>query len=317
MAKQFYNNLDLNLLRTFQIIFQEKNLQKASLRLHVSAPALSKSLNRLRDHFNDPLFVKVPKGLSPTPFAKDLSESISPTLEKLANNLNSLNDFQPEDLQGRITLAISPFILQAIGCDLFSALSKQAPNVEWHLVNWSKTCLEDMVKGDIKIGVNYDIDLSRKDISSRKLATDCFKVIVREDHPLQGNSVKVSELSKYPVAALIVADWNTRRTFAEKVFDDFALIPKVALRSDLPSVVLETIARTDLIFPHSGLFNVQRYPHLKALSVKDREVEMLKDIHLFFSHKDKHDGTTKWLRKILSSILKQQMLQNDSVLTSG
>ena len=72
MAKQFYNNLDLNLLRTFQIIFQEKNLQKASLRLHVSAPALSKSLNRLRDHFNDPLFVKVPQGLSPTPFAKDL-----------------------------------------------------------------------------------------------------------------------------------------------------------------------------------------------------------------------------------------------------
>ncbi|GEA51805.1 LysR family transcriptional regulator [Vibrio inusitatus NBRC 102082] len=303
MAKQFYNNLDLNLLRTFQIIYQEKNLKRASLRLHVSAPALSKSLNRLRDHFNDPLFVKVPKGLSPTPFSNDLSESINPSLEKLANNLNSLNDFHPEDLQGRVTIAISPFILQAIGSDLFLTLSEQAPNVEWHLVNWSKTCLEDLVNGDIKIGVNYEIDLSRKDISSGKLAADKFQVIVRKNHPLAGDSVNVNELSKYPVAALLVADWNTRRTFAEKIFDDYSLIPKVALRTDLPSVVLETIARTDLIFPHTGLFDAQRYPDLKTLRVKDKEIEMCKDIHVFFSQKDKHDATTQWLKKTLSTEL--------------
>ncbi|PML96654.1 LysR family transcriptional regulator [Vibrio breoganii] len=306
MAKQFYNNLDLNLLRTFQVIYQEKNLKRASLRLHVSAPALSKSLTRLRDHFHDPLFVKVPKGLNPTPFANELADSISPTLEKLANNLNSLNDFSPSDLQGRMTIAISSFMLQAIGTDLFSILHEEAPDIQWHLVNWSKTSLEDIAKGDIKLGINYDIDLSRKDISSRKITQDRFQIIVRKDHPIAGNKVSVKTLSMYPVAALIVADWNTRKTFAEKVFGEFALIPKVVLRSELPSVVLETIARTDLIFPHSGLFDITRYPHLKALTVWDREAELLKDIHIYSNQKDRNDATKKWLQKIITTLLKKQ-----------
>ncbi|MFA0053123.1 LysR family transcriptional regulator [Vibrio breoganii] len=306
MAKQFYNNLDLNLLRTFQVIYQEKNLKRASLRLYVSAPALSKSLTRLRDHFHDPLFVKVPKGLNPTPFANELADSISPTLEKLANNLNSLNDFSPSDLQGRMTIAISPFMLQAIGTDLFSILHEEAPDIQWHLVNWSKTSLEDIAKGDIKLGINYDIDLSRKDISSRKITQDRFQIIVRKDHPIAGNKVSVKTLSMYPVAALIVADWNTRKTFAEKVFGEFSLIPKVVLRSELPSVVLETIARTDLIFPHSGLFDITRYPHLKALTVWDREAELLKDIHIYSNQKDRNDATKKWLQKIITTLLKKQ-----------
>lgn len=64
MAKDRFANLDLNLLRTFLVLFQELNMRKASVRLNVSQPAISQALQRLRHHFDDELFVKVRSGLS-------------------------------------------------------------------------------------------------------------------------------------------------------------------------------------------------------------------------------------------------------------
>ena len=58
MAKDLYTSLDLNLLRTFVILSQELNMRKASERLFVSQPAVSQALQKLRNHFNDDLFVK-------------------------------------------------------------------------------------------------------------------------------------------------------------------------------------------------------------------------------------------------------------------
>lgn len=63
MKKDLHTSLDLNLLKIFLIIYQELNMRKASERLFVSQPAISQSLTKLRNHFDDELFVKVPKGL--------------------------------------------------------------------------------------------------------------------------------------------------------------------------------------------------------------------------------------------------------------
>ncbi len=55
MAKDLFSTLDLNLLRTFIILHQERNMRRAAERLFVSQPAVSKALQRLRDHFEDEL----------------------------------------------------------------------------------------------------------------------------------------------------------------------------------------------------------------------------------------------------------------------
>ena len=58
MAKDLFHTLDLNLLKTFMILMQEKNMRKVSQRLFVSQPAISQALQKLRNHFDDELFVK-------------------------------------------------------------------------------------------------------------------------------------------------------------------------------------------------------------------------------------------------------------------
>jgi hypothetical protein len=58
--------LDLNLLVTLEALLVEQNVTKAAARLHLSQPAVSAQLSRLRDAFDDPLLIPAQRGMTPT-----------------------------------------------------------------------------------------------------------------------------------------------------------------------------------------------------------------------------------------------------------
>jgi len=58
-------SLDLNLLRVFDAIFQTRSVTIAASNLHLTQPAVSKQLNRLREVLEDPLFVRTTDGMAP------------------------------------------------------------------------------------------------------------------------------------------------------------------------------------------------------------------------------------------------------------
>jgi DNA-binding transcriptional LysR family regulator len=59
-------SMDLNLLVIFEAIYSNNNISRASERLGMSQPAVSNALARLRHSFDDPLFIRSPKGVEPT-----------------------------------------------------------------------------------------------------------------------------------------------------------------------------------------------------------------------------------------------------------
>lgn len=64
--KSDIRTLDLNLLRALDALIDERNVTRAAQRLSLTQPAVSGMLTRLRDYFDDPLFVRVPHGMVPT-----------------------------------------------------------------------------------------------------------------------------------------------------------------------------------------------------------------------------------------------------------
>ena len=58
--------IDLNLLRVFGAVFEDRKLLRAGKRLHLSQSALSHALTRLRETLQDELFVRTAKGMEPT-----------------------------------------------------------------------------------------------------------------------------------------------------------------------------------------------------------------------------------------------------------
>src|SRR6266403_2670127 len=78
-----FSSLDLNLLRVFDAIHTTRSVTIASSTLHLTQPAVSKQLNRLREILDDPLFVRTSDGMAPTPRAEAIAGTIRQALSEV------------------------------------------------------------------------------------------------------------------------------------------------------------------------------------------------------------------------------------------
>ncbi len=216
MAKDLFSTLDLNLLRTFIILHQERNMRRAAERLFVSQPAVSKALQRLRDHFEDELFVKTHHGLRATEYANDLAESLAPLLDDISITINGSKAFNPLEMNGTVKIALAPFILSSYASEIFQAIRQAAPHVQIHLLNWSRSTMEEIIKDEVVLGVNYEINHAPKELLTKMIVKDEFCAYVRKDHPLQGHRLQISDCNDLEFATVIAADWNSNILFQKR-----------------------------------------------------------------------------------------------------
>lgn len=96
LREQLLCGLDLNLLLTFAVLYREVNVSKAARCLSVGQPAVSNSLGKLRRYFNDPLFTRGYRKMSPTPKAIQLARDILPALVLVQRTLLAIADADKE-----------------------------------------------------------------------------------------------------------------------------------------------------------------------------------------------------------------------------
>ncbi|HDM8225319.1 TPA: LysR family transcriptional regulator [Vibrio campbellii] len=303
MAKDLFSNLDLNLLRTFIILHQERNMRRASERLFVSQPAVSKALQRLRDHFEDELFVKTHHGLRATEYANELAENLAPLLDEISSTLNGSKDFAPQELNGTLKIALAPFILSSYASEIFKAIRKQAPNVQIHLLNWSRSTMEEIIKDEVVLGVNYEIDHAPKELLAKLIVQDAFCAYVRKDHPLKDNKLSISNCESLEFATIIAADWNSNISFSEKIMKIRGLEPKIAFRSELPSAIIDVVANSDMVFPASKTVNADKLSQLRRLDIEFDGMVIEPCLHAYYHHKNRRNETVHWLRNIVTDII--------------
>src|SRR5690554_3446544 len=98
--------LDLNLLHVFDTIYREGSLTRAAKALHLTQPAVSHSLSRLRDHFDDPLFTRQGNQMVPTPLARRFLESMKPGLTQIQGAVNQFHAFDPANQRKTYSLGL-------------------------------------------------------------------------------------------------------------------------------------------------------------------------------------------------------------------
>lgn len=306
MAKDLYSTLDLNLLRTFVVLMQEKNMRKASQRLFVSQPAISQSLQKLRNHFSDELFVKVSTGLEPTPFAESMAKAITPHLHGLEQSLNHTYQFDPALIEHKLRIALSPIVMICLSGPLFRLIREQAPHAELELVSWSNSTIDDIAKGEILLGVGYETLISNKEVYQAKLLDLIGRIFVRNDHPLTKKIITPKELDGYEFASLISPGWNDNFSYTAQKLSDLGIEYKVGFRSELVMAIVDVIQHTDMYFPHSNLFPIEQFPSLRSIDLDVDGKPHVKPIYCHTHIKYRHTDITQWLFNLIQSVLKQQ-----------
>ena len=98
--------LDLNLLRVFDTLFEMRSVTRAAGKLGLTQSAVSHALRRLRDALDDPVFVRAPGGLQPTARAIEIAPGVREGLAQLRGALNRLSALLAQRPAGRRELVI-------------------------------------------------------------------------------------------------------------------------------------------------------------------------------------------------------------------
>lgn len=132
--KHDIKNLDLNLLKTFDALFDERSVTGAAKKLYLTQPAVSGMLQRLRDYFEDPLFTRSQRGINPTLRALELA----PVVKNILSDIHTLlkpSIFEPKEAELTLRIAATDYALKTILVPYIAALRRSAPNVQIAVVS--------------------------------------------------------------------------------------------------------------------------------------------------------------------------------------
>ncbi len=121
-------NVDLNLLVAFEALMQTRSVTRAAERLRVGQPSASYALKRLRDLLGDPLFVRTPSGMAPTPRALALDEPIRSILASIEKTLFAGPSFEPRHETRIFRVGAIDYAQSVIADPLLSVLRQKAPD---------------------------------------------------------------------------------------------------------------------------------------------------------------------------------------------
>lgn len=129
-----FRKIDLNLLIAFAVLFREQSVSLAADKLHLGQPAVSGSLARLREMFDDPLFIRSGHRMQPTARAAELHAELMPLLEQLQSALFQQSQFNPASAKATVTIGMTDWVEMWLMPRLVPALSAEAPGVRLNIV---------------------------------------------------------------------------------------------------------------------------------------------------------------------------------------
>ncbi|MGH8436326.1 MAG: LysR family transcriptional regulator, partial [Pseudomonas sp.] len=174
--------IDLNLLLVFDALMQEQNLSRAALKLHMSQPAVSNALARLRKQLGATLFKRTARGMSPTPQAQALYGPIRQALHLLQIGLGAQEAF---DLQAEhlFRLSMNDYAQLTLLPALLARLKVLAPRVVLSVQSDQADSLTArLATGELDLAIDY-LYFESTDLCYQPLLEEQLVVIGRAGHP--------------------------------------------------------------------------------------------------------------------------------------
>jgi DNA-binding transcriptional LysR family regulator len=180
---------DANLLLALDALFQAGSVTGAARRMHVSPPAMSHTLARLRLAVGDPLFVRAGNQLVPTPRALSMRDRAARAATEIRALLRPELPLDIATLERTFIIRASDATIVTVGHALDGLVRKEAPGVALHMVG---VLLPEARQVDLDIGVQYGI---ASDLRMQILFREEMVPVVRKDHPLANRRLAPARLA--------------------------------------------------------------------------------------------------------------------------
>jgi DNA-binding transcriptional LysR family regulator len=291
------SDVDLNLLLLFQRLMQERRVSTVAEQMNMSQPGVSNALAKLRRLLGDPLFVRGPGGVVPTPFALRLAEPVSQALATLHTALNPETGFDPLLDTRTVTIGMTDIGEVVFLPALVERLSQVAPGIALNTVrNASVNLSDEMADGRVDLAIGLLPQL-KGGFYQRRLFDQRYVCLFRRGHPIEDTPLTLSAWREAEHLVVVSAgtghgqvdEWLKRRGVRRHVrltVPHFMSVGNILQRTDLIATVPERLAM-QLAVPFSL--------NLRALPITLPAAP----IHLLWHTRVHQDEGNRWLRGVV------------------
>ncbi|HYM35659.1 MAG TPA: LysR family transcriptional regulator [Steroidobacteraceae bacterium] len=290
------SKIDLNLFTVFDAIYRERGITAASKRLHLSQPAVSHALARLREALSDQLFERQGNEMIPTPRARELASAINPALINFEKILQSAATFDPLTCQRSFTVSMRAAHEAAFLPRMLDALNREAPHVCIGTVRIERRELEeDLQSGDIDVAIDMPLAVSN-DIRRQCIRAEPLVVLARRNHPNVKDSL---DLAAYlAMEHVLVSGRRHGVGYEDSALQRLNLVRHIRVRCQQHAAANEVVSRSNLLatMPQSYAEYVNRHVGNQLLPFPI-DIPML-EFQMYWHVNVADDPAHRWFREL-------------------
>lgn len=273
--------MDGGLLLVLQQLLEHRSVTRTALSLELGQSTISHALGRLRELFDDPLFIRRPHGLEPTQRALQLKPQVEMLLNLARETLGIGQSFDPKNSVRVFSISAPEFVTATAATSLLAQIEREAPTVGLRFVHLPEVeVFEKLRRGEIDAAIGR-FEQAPIEVALAPLYDDEFAIACRSGHPISKG--RITE-KKYRSALHIWADSPSETVAGDSDFDfsDFhgSIVPRwlTALLIAAQSNHIATCPRR-LAESHAQLLglDVLRFPQLKPIRVSIASRKNLQD----------------------------------------
>ncbi|MEV1078526.1 LysR family transcriptional regulator [Streptomyces sp. NPDC050211] len=233
--------LDLNLLTVLDALLEEGSVMGAARRLHLSSPAVSRTLGRLRAVTGDDILVRTGHSMAPTPYALSVREDVHRLVRQAHEVLSPIRELNLDELERTFTIQCHDAVAASLVPVLVGRIQQQASGVQLRVLAENRVDTDDLRHGRVDLELGGDRP-TQPEFRSEPLGDDRLVVAMRADHPCAAAldlasyaaqpHVVISRRGRLtaPIDDALAADGLRRRVIAAVATVSTAL--QIAARSD-------------------------------------------------------------------------------------
>jgi len=293
---------EISLLVIFDAIMTEGSITLAADRLELTQPAVSNALSRMRQAWNDELFIKDGRNIQPTIYAQNLWQRVRSPLMELEEAVD-IEGFDPANAKRTFRIAAADTIIETAWGPLRKIIEEHAPHINLHAVPYTISngqALLDNAEVDLVVGAVME---NHDSICSEFLYSPCYTCVMRPNHPLTQSPLTLEAFANSD--HLLVSLSGEASGYTDEVLAQYGLSRRVAVTVNHFSAVPKLITQSDLIaiVPSSTL---EDSIFSGELAVVEPPIEITaKQVNTYWHRRQDTDKGLTWLRNHISRIIKE------------
>lgn len=291
-------NLDLNLLQALDVLLDEQSVSGAAARLHLSEPAMSRTLGRIRRALGDPVLVRAGRTMVPTPHALAIHGEVRAVVERARALFLSGGQLDLRTLNRTFTVLSNDAMPAAFGAAVLAAVAREAPGVRLRFLPEGHEVGAVLREGvaDLELG---EIDTESPEIRVEPLFEDRMLAVVRAGHPLTRGRLTPE---RFAAADHLTTSRRGRLSGpVDQALAELGLARRVVASVGSSSSSLFVLRDSDLV----GLLTARCTPSAEALGLVSLEIPLpLPPIRFALAWHPRHDADPAhaWLRTRLGEL---------------